>query len=99
MAIQKGYVMIVGSTSRYAARIEMHLPGGFTRVILFELGDRRWEIPTDSIPLRLRRIGSEFFVITPRFTVEATDTPEAVREMCRQVHVEELHESAPHRAR
>ena len=82
--------MIVQSPFRHAARVEMHLPGGFTRVILFELGDRRLEIPTGRIPLQLRRIGSEFSVITPRFTVETSDSPEAVREQCQQVAVEEL---------
>lgn len=68
----------------------MHLPGGFTRVILFELGDRWWDIPTDRIPLHLRRIGAEFVVIRPRFKVETSDTPEAIREMCRQAQIEEL---------
>jgi hypothetical protein len=87
--------MIVQSPFRHAARVEMHLPGGFTRVILFELSERRWEIPTDRIPLQLRRIGSEFFVVMPRFTVETSDTPEALRELCQQVHIEELHEPVP----
>jgi hypothetical protein len=67
--------MIVQSPFRHAARVEMHLPLGFTQVILFELGDRRWEIPTDRIPLQLQRIGSELFVVMPRFTVETSDTP------------------------
>jgi hypothetical protein len=65
--------MIVKSPFRHAARVEMHLPGGFTRVILFKFGDRWLEIPTGRIPLQLRRIGSEFVVITPRFTVETSD--------------------------
>jgi hypothetical protein len=87
--------MIVQSPLRHAARVEMHLPGGFTRVILFKFGDRRLELPTGRIPLPLRRIGSEFFVITPRFTVETSDSPETVREQCQQVHIEELHKAAP----
>jgi hypothetical protein len=70
----------------------MHLPGDFTRIFLFKLahGEHRLDIPTIKIPLQLRGIGSEFLVVMPRFTPEASDTPEAVREMCAQVQVEQL---------
>ena len=93
--VLKRGVMIVKSPFRHAARVEMHLHGGFTRLILFKLGDRRLEIPTGRIPLQLRRIGSEFFVIWPRFVVETSDSPEAVREQYQQIRVEELHKAAP----
>ena len=70
----------------------MHLPGGFTRVVLFDLahGDCRLDIPTEKIPFHLRPIGSEFLAITPRFTPEPSDSVDVIREMCRQVHVEGL---------
>ena len=73
----------------------MHLPGDFTRVVLFELGDGciRLDIPTERIPKHLRHIGAAFLVIQPRFAVEDSDSPEAAREMCAQVDVEELPES------
>jgi hypothetical protein len=84
--------VIVKEPFRHVVRVEMHLPGGFTRVILFALahGDLRWDIPTECIPPHLRPIGSEFLVIMPRFTPEPGDTPDAIREICRQVQVEEL---------
>ena len=84
--------MIVNEPFRQVVRVEMHLPGGFTRVLLFALADGkfRWDIPTDRIPPHLRSIGSEFLVIMPRFTPEPGDTPDAIREICRQVQVEEL---------
>jgi hypothetical protein len=70
----------------------MHLRGGFTRVILFDLleGQHRWEIPTDKIPWHLRRLGSEFLVIMPRFHPEDSDSDDDIRDMCRRVEVVEL---------
>jgi hypothetical protein len=77
---------------RHPVRVEMHLPGGFSRVILIDVcrGSIRWEIPTDKIPLHLRRIGSEFLVIMPRFHPEASDSDDEIRAMLRQVEVVEL---------
>ena len=81
---------------RLAARVEMHLPGGCKRVLLFAIdrGDIRQDIPTEAIPLHLRPIGSEFLVVLPRFTVEATDSPEAVRAVSRKMQVEVLSHGA-----
>jgi hypothetical protein len=45
------------------AKLEMHLPGGYSRVLLELPGNFHWEIPTESIPVHLRRIGSRFLVI------------------------------------
>ena len=83
--------MVVRSPFRHSARVEMHLPGGFTRVVLLDLSDGgHWlDIPTDAIPLQLRRPGSRFAVVVPRFTPEPSDSEQAVREMCRRVRVEE----------
>jgi hypothetical protein len=36
------------------------------------------------------RVRSEILVVMPRFTVETSDTPEALRELSQQVQVEEL---------
>ncbi len=74
----------------------MHLPGGCTRVVLFAIdrGAIRQDIPTEVIPLHLRPIGSEFLVVLPRFTVEDTDSVDAIRAMCRHVQVEDLNHGA-----
>jgi hypothetical protein len=84
--------MLLREPFRLAARVEMHLPGGWTRIIFFAIthGDIRNDIPTEAIPLHLRPIRSEFLVIMPRFSVEPTDSIEEIRNMCRQVQVEEL---------
>jgi hypothetical protein len=84
--------MIVRPPFQFAARVQMHLPGGFTRVILFEVaqGGSWIEIPTHRIPAHLRALGSKFLVTVPRFTPEASDTPEAIRELCQQAQVDEL---------
>jgi hypothetical protein len=84
--------MIVRPPFRLAARIGMHLPAGFTQVVLFETsyGGHRWVILTDKIPPHLRQIGSEVLVISPRFTPESEDSADDIREMCRRVQVEEL---------
>jgi hypothetical protein len=70
----------------------MHLPGGFTRVVLVDVahGQHRIDIPTDAIPVHMRQLGARLVVVTPRFTPEPSDTAEAIREMCRWVRVEEL---------
>jgi len=77
---------------RFRVRVEMHLPEAFTRVRILDIanGSHWWDIPTDSIPLHLRPIGSQFLVMSPRFTVEHFDTPDEIRQMCREVQVAEL---------
>jgi hypothetical protein len=74
---------------KHLARLEMHLPGGYSRVQL-ELGggvglaggDTHWDIPTDSIPLHLRKLGSRFWVVgfglTGRLEAERL-TPDQIR--------------------
>jgi hypothetical protein len=68
----------------------MHLPGGFTRVALGGLahGTHWIDLPTENIPLHLRKIGSKFLVTMPQFSVQISDTPEAIRDICRQVTIQ-----------
>jgi hypothetical protein len=51
-------------------KLTMHLPGGFSRVLVDSTvgvglvgGVVHWEIPTDSIPPHLRKLGSRFIVL------------------------------------
>ncbi|NER82049.1 MAG: hypothetical protein F6K42_21310 [Leptolyngbya sp. SIO1D8] len=62
----------------YQARVEFHLPGGISWVVLSDFpgfGDFRWEVDTDEIPFQLRPLGSRFRVQheyrdqTHRFTI------------------------------
>jgi hypothetical protein len=82
--------LITQSPFRHTAEVEMHLPGGFTRLILSDLahGGHRLDIPTDAIPLLLRPIGSRLVVVAPRFQVEPSDTQKSIREMCRLIQIE-----------
>jgi hypothetical protein len=56
--------------SKQIATLEMHLPAGFSKVRL-ELGGGiglaggpvYWDIPTETIPPHLRKLGSRFLVI------------------------------------
>jgi hypothetical protein len=82
--------MIIQPPFRQVAKVEMHLPGGFTRVVLRNFGGHWWDIPTNKIPTHLRTIGSELLITMPRFTPEQSDIPEAVRDMLEQVDIEEL---------
>jgi cytochrome oxidase assembly protein ShyY1 len=77
---------------RAHVKVDMHLDGGYTRVILFQVGDggTGWDIPTAQIPVHLRRIGSEFILILRGFIPEATDSLDTLREMCRSVQIEEI---------
>jgi hypothetical protein len=70
----------------------MHLPGGFTRVRLFALahGQGWWEIPTNKIPAELRPLGSRLFLTAPRFTVEAGDQMEEIRDQVHEFEVRAL---------
>lgn len=88
--------MIVSPPFRHAARVELHLSGGVTRVVLFDLarGDIRQDIPTDKIPLHLRPIGSKFIVILPRFRPEPTDSADDIRTFCQKIEIEELNPGA-----
>ena len=50
----------------YVARVEFHLGGGYTLVMLEEVNydgsPVRWEIPTEAIPASYRKIGSRFLL-------------------------------------
>ena len=51
------------------AKLEMHLSDGYSRVLLEVPGARIYrEIPTESIPFHLRRIGSRFLVTSHGLT-------------------------------
>jgi hypothetical protein len=81
--------MLIETPYRLIARVEIHLPGNFTRVVLPEFGNGSVDIPTDAIPFHLRGLGSSFIVVWPRFKPEPSDSIDAIREMCRRVQVEE----------
>jgi hypothetical protein len=78
----------------------MHLDGGMTKVSLLRTegkgladGGITWEIPTSIIPMHLRTIGSYFVIVAPNLRPNTSDSIEAIREMIRQIRVEELPES------
>lgn len=77
---------------RHPAVVEMHLPGGFTRVRLFALGHGEgwWEVPTAKIPAHLRHMGSKVLVTVPRFSVEEADLLPDIRSQVDNVLVKEL---------
>jgi hypothetical protein len=72
-------------TFESVARVEFHLDGGFTRVVLEDLyydgAEPRWEIPTDLIPRTLRSIGSRF-LLSGEFP-DPDSEPDAVRQTLR----------------
>jgi hypothetical protein len=75
----------------------MHLDAGYTRVSVIRTegqgwanGGAEWDIPTQCIPHHLRSIGSEFLVVTPRFTPEEHDSPEDIRRIRDQIEIREL---------
>lgn len=79
----------------------MHLNSGITKVSLLRTegqglagGGVTWDIPTEAIPVHLRSIGSRMIVVVPRFTPEASDSPAHIREMCRQIQIEEIPDEA-----
>lgn len=76
---------------RPLVKVEMHLPGGFTRVLLIEIADGRgfWDIPTEKIPTPLRVLGAKFFVVAPSFDVEINDSADAIRKVLSELRVEE----------
>jgi hypothetical protein len=54
---------------REKVKLTMHLPSGYSRVLLESTvgvglagGGIHWDIPTEAIPLHLRRLGSRFIV-------------------------------------
>jgi hypothetical protein len=56
-------------------RVLFHLDGGFTKVILertieigLAYGGTEWDVPTEKIPVYLRKIGSRFVVATDGYT-------------------------------
>ncbi len=87
--------MRVGEPFRHPAIVEMHLPGGFTRVRLFALGHGQgWlDIPTNKIPADLRQLGSRLLLTVPRFTVEESDKMEEIRKQVDEMDVRKLSSS------
>ena len=75
-----------GTEFNVAAAVLCHLDGGQTRVKLLGVGrpDKdpdypHWDIPTNSIPVQLRSVGSKIAIhyVTPR--PEPNDSPDAIR--------------------
>ncbi|HEX7899354.1 MAG TPA: hypothetical protein VF950_16430 [Planctomycetota bacterium] len=73
----------------------MHLPGGFTKVLLerFCEGNRHWDIPTESIPVHLRGIGSRLIITAdlpwPEAKDDAATISEANRDWLKSIKVRE----------
>ena len=59
----------------------LHHGNGETTHIEFLRGGTT-QIPTGIIPIHLRKIGSEFFLLMPDFTVEPEDQLETIRKIC-----------------
>lgn len=77
-------------------RVLMHLNGGYTKVMLERVegkgladGGVDWDIPTQKIPLHLRKIGSRFLVIQKSVCV-VEYTIDKIREMPFQIEIEEI---------
>ncbi|MFE7719066.1 hypothetical protein ACFU44_08475 [Nocardia rhizosphaerihabitans] len=88
-----------GRPFRELAVVAMHLNGGFTKVVLGrahgEFGTA-WDIPTETIPVHLRAIGSRMLLVG-RFQVpDAGDSGEDIRRALR--HPEVLEVDDPTRA-
>jgi len=49
---------LIDGEDRIDARVEFHLNGGFTRLSFWMGGPQTIELPTESIPVELRRLGS-----------------------------------------
>ena len=56
---------------RVPAKIEMHLPGGYTK-LLVEAGGMFFDVPTAAIPQHLRKIGTRVLLIYKPATTMAT---------------------------
>jgi len=50
------------TTSTYEAVVDMHLPGGFTKVRVHTGGGLYFDVRTDSIPAHLRTMGSRVLI-------------------------------------
>ncbi|HXG67146.1 MAG TPA: hypothetical protein VNO70_18735 [Blastocatellia bacterium] len=83
--------------SREPVRVLMHLNGGHTKVLLERTsglgladGGIEWDIPTDAIPLHLRKIGSRFIVASATIIPEESDKVEDIRRAISEITIEEL---------
>ena len=83
-------------------RIEMHLPGGYTRVFLERTlgigmaeGGVSWDIETEVIPAHLRAIGSRFLVRAQSVRPEEGDSLEQLRAAVSCVEIDELERVRP----
>lgn len=88
--------MIFGPTFREAARLDAHLSGGLSRVIIERhVGSGHApdggaiEVPTDELPRHLRALGSRFVVALRSVTPEPHDTAAELR-AARCLWIEEL---------
>ena len=80
-------------TLREKVRVIMHLPGGYTKVLVewtlgvgMADGGIYWDIPTSVIPTHLRRMGSRFIVEATSLSGQqeaATMTAEEMRSAMR----------------
>ncbi len=74
------------------ALVTMHLNGGFTKVVLERtFGDAIYrDIPTESIPVHLRAIGSRILLVGRFQAPEANDSAEDIRRALRHPEVLEV---------
>jgi hypothetical protein len=82
--------MRVGPERREPARLTMHLPAGYCRVLLERTvasgqadGGVTWDLPIDVVPRHLRTLGSQFVVGWREITPEAGDPPQVLRSALR----------------
>src|SRR5687768_4199553 len=77
MAHPSVFTVRIDCVARHDARIAMHLPAGWTRVIIERAGRDVGEldVPTDAVPRHLRGIGPRFIIATQTVTPEAGGRP------------------------
>jgi hypothetical protein len=74
---------------RESVRIEFHHSEGLTRVVYDRIPFSGVDIPTDIIPVHLRRIGSRFVIVGNSITTEEADGIDEIRAAI-SVRIEEL---------
>jgi len=60
---------------KYKAVVDMHLPGGFTKLRVEVSAGHYFDVRTDSIPAHLRTIGSKVLLKIGRESVIVEDRP------------------------
>ncbi len=71
----------------YQAVVDMHLPSGFTKLRWHAGGDLYFDVRTESIPLRLRSIGTKVLL---RVRVGASSPGETTPAVSESIVVEDL---------